>query len=219
MSHRSTTSTAHLTRFLAPMALALVLAASVVTIVGGRSHAQTQIDISGDWGVVATITVPPDIVRDVVLTTECLLLIVQDDRSLSAAMACQGFGGGGRLIGSIDDAAAFSLPGDVAIISVELSGTVSDDEQSIEGTFSIAKASGTFSGRRIASLWGDADCNRIVTSVDALLVLQVHGRVVHGVLPRCSEFADVNVDGRVNSVDALLIQQREAGLIDRLPAL
>lgn len=211
---RSCSSFLRTTRYLVPIGVALALTASVFTIIGGRSHAQTPIDISGDWAVAATVILP-----DFFATTQCLLFIVQGDRSLSAAMACQGAGGGGRLMGSIDDAAAFNLSGNVASISVELSGTVSDDERTIEGTFSIAEASsGTFSGNRIGSLWGDADCNHSVTSVDTLLVLQVHGRVLD-LLPRCREFADVNVDGSVNSVDALLIQQREAGLIDRLPAL
>ncbi len=210
---RSCSSFPRPTRFLVAMGLALALTASAFTIVGGRSHAQTQIDISGDWRVATTIMLP-----DFFAETQCLLFIVQRERSLSAAMACQGAGGGGRVMGSIDDAAAFSLSGNVGSVSVELSGTVSAEGRSMNGTFSIGEASGTFSGRRMGSVWGDADCNNSVTSVDALLVLQVHGRLPD-VLPRCREFADVNVDGSVNSVDALLIQQREAGLIDRLPAL
>ena len=62
---------------------------------------------------------------------------------------------------------------------------------------------------------GDADCNGFVTSIDALVILQVLAGLLDFL--SCEAFADVNVDGELTSVDALLILQFIAGLIDSLP--
>ena len=48
----------------------------------------------------------------------------------------------------------------------------------------------------------------------ALLILQFHGNLIDS-LPN-SESADVNGDGRINSLDALLFLQFDAGLLDSL---
>jgi hypothetical protein len=59
---------------------------------------------------------------------------------------------------------------------------------------------------------GDANCDGLVTSRDAALVLQYEARLIRS-LP-CPELADVNDDGRINSIDALLIKQIVARLIE-----
>ncbi len=58
---------------------------------------------------------------------------------------------------------------------------------------------------------GDANCDGIVSSLDAVLVLQVDA----GLLDRapCHIQADASFDGIVNSLDAAIILQREAGLL------
>ena len=58
---------------------------------------------------------------------------------------------------------------------------------------------------------GDANCDGVVTSLDAVIVLQVDA----GLLDRapCHEQADASFDGLVNSLDAAIILQREAGLL------
>lgn len=61
------------------------------------------------------------------------------------------------------------------------------------------------------SLVGDADCNGAVNSRDALLVLQFEAGLIDS-LP-CMELADVNEDGRIDSIDAGLIKQIDAGLL------
>jgi len=61
------------------------------------------------------------------------------------------------------------------------------------------------------SLVGDADCNGLVNSRDALLVLQFEAGLIDS-LP-CMELADVNEDGRIDSIDAGLIKQIDAGLL------
>lgn len=62
---------------------------------------------------------------------------------------------------------------------------------------------------------GDVNCNDLVDSVDALLVLQYNASLVGG-LP-CLSVADVNEDGSVTAIDAVLILQYAASLIDNLP--
>ncbi len=58
---------------------------------------------------------------------------------------------------------------------------------------------------------GDANCDGVVSSLDAVIVLQVDA----GLLDRapCHIQADASFDGIVNSLDAAIILQREAGLV------
>ncbi len=58
---------------------------------------------------------------------------------------------------------------------------------------------------------GDANCDGVVSSLDAVIVLQVDA----GLLDRapCHTQADASFDGLVNSLDAAIILQREAGLL------
>jgi alpha-tubulin suppressor-like RCC1 family protein len=62
---------------------------------------------------------------------------------------------------------------------------------------------------------GDADCNGLVNSIDAALVLQSVAGLIVSLL--CPENADANEDGTINAIDAALILQYGAGLIDGLP--
>lgn len=65
---------------------------------------------------------------------------------------------------------------------------------------------------RVAALQlGDVDCSNQVTSVDAALLLQLHGGLIP-TLP-CGENADARTDGKIDSRDATLILQYVAGLI------
>ena len=63
---------------------------------------------------------------------------------------------------------------------------------------------------------GDVDCNGVVTSIDAALILQKVVGFVNA-LP-CEEAADVNGDGFITSIDALLTLQYVAGFLHTLPA-
>ena len=58
---------------------------------------------------------------------------------------------------------------------------------------------------------GDVDCDGFVTSVDALLILQLRADLISS-LP-CPENGDVNGDGEISVVDAALILQIAAGLL------
>ena len=63
--------------------------------------------------------------------------------------------------------------------------------------------------------FGDVNCDRTVTSIDAALILQ-YGAGLLGSLD-CHGNADVNEDGVVNAIDAALILQHVAGLIGTMP--
>lgn len=62
---------------------------------------------------------------------------------------------------------------------------------------------------------GDASCDGLVNSVDALLILQL----IAGLLEAfsCDADVDANGDGRVDSLDAALVLQFDAGFVDSLP--
>ena len=67
-------------------------------------------------------------------------------------------------------------------------------------------------GRADASnLFGDVDCNEIVSSIDAALILQLDAALI-GSLP-CENKSDLDEDGTTDSTDALTILQFEAQLI------
>ena len=57
---------------------------------------------------------------------------------------------------------------------------------------------------------GDVNCDRIVTSLDAILVLQFNAALIQAL--SCEAGADVNRDGSVDANDAALILRMQAGL-------
>ena len=63
-----------------------------------------------------------------------------------------------------------------------------------------------------AASGGDANCNGVINSIDATLILQFDAGLVDSL--QCPGFADVNWDHHVNAVDATIILQIGAGLLD-----
>jgi hypothetical protein len=61
---------------------------------------------------------------------------------------------------------------------------------------------------------GDADCNGVANAIDAALALQDNAGFAD---VECPSGADVNGDGRIDSLDASLILQYTASLINHLP--
>jgi hypothetical protein len=63
-------------------------------------------------------------------------------------------------------------------------------------------------------LYGDANCDHTVNSVDSAVVLQASAGLVSA--PPCPATADVNGDQSFNSLDSVLILQFSAGLLTYL---
>jgi hypothetical protein len=66
------------------------------------------------------------------------------------------------------------------------------------------------------STTGDANCDGLVTAIDAALILQRVAGLL-GTLP-CEDAADVNGNGDIDSIDAALVLQRVAGLLPAFPS-
>ena len=62
---------------------------------------------------------------------------------------------------------------------------------------------------------GDANCDNVVASDDATIILQLVAALLDAV--ECEEVADVNSDGTLDAIDAALILQIVVGLL-RVPA-
>lgn len=62
---------------------------------------------------------------------------------------------------------------------------------------------------------GDVDCSGVVTSIDAVLILQFDVALIDSL--SCQSLADVSGDGATTAVDATLILEFAAGLLDALP--
>lgn len=63
---------------------------------------------------------------------------------------------------------------------------------------------------------GDVQCDGVINSIDATLLLQVSAGFVSSL--GCSQNADVSRDARIDSIDAALILQFDAGLLAHLPS-
>jgi hypothetical protein len=62
---------------------------------------------------------------------------------------------------------------------------------------------------------GDANCDLLVNSIDAVLILQYNSGLIDA-LP-CPGGADADGNGGVDTIDAALVLQFHAGLLTRLP--
>ena len=62
---------------------------------------------------------------------------------------------------------------------------------------------------------GDVNCDNLIDSVDALLVLQLEAALIQGLI--CNVNGDVNLDNEIDPLDATLILQFIAGFFPTLP--
>ena len=118
--------------------LLIAVAAAVVLFAALSGRAEAHIDISGDW----------NIALDGTISVRCTVAIVQTGTELFAAANC-GIGSG-DFRGSIDAASgSFDLSG-LIVFSVVLTGTASEEGNSISGTWTTVPPgySGTFTGNR-----------------------------------------------------------------------
>ena len=193
--------------------VAVAVLVVVATSVGEGIAADVPPDVSGDWSVTLSIEV-----EGWTYYTSCLLYLDQEIDVISGPMACAD-AGSGHVEGKIDKAGAFEFSANDPPLPSTVVGTVSLDDV-LQGTWRLLDiSSGYFGARRPAvAQWGDASCDYEVNGGDAVRLLQevAEARLVPA---RCSWYADVNVDGIISAIDALLILQREAGLLDRLPVV
>lgn len=143
------------TRILALVGLLAILAAS--TIAFGRSHAQTQIDISGDWNI--------ELVGDLQLS--CTAVITQLGAEFSMEVSCLSLGRG-TFAGSVDtETGDFTASGALLGIDVALVGVASADGESIAGAWdSVIGFSGTFAGVRKGALETPTPLPTLASPVD-----------------------------------------------------
>jgi hypothetical protein len=181
-------------------------------------------DISGDWSLTLRPDQPPPAFSFV-----CHSSIRQVDTNVLAAIACED-AGTGLLSGTYDDAMqSFQLSGEMSflgshLMDLSMIGEKDDGLLAVSGQWTgvlnVVTYSGTFTGQQGHSfsdgLWGNANCADLSNSVDALLSLQREARLLP-FTPRCWVYADVNLNGDLDSLDADLILQHEGGLIDVLP--
>jgi len=62
---------------------------------------------------------------------------------------------------------------------------------------------------------GDANCDRSVDSIDALMMLQLTAGLIPS-LP-CQQEADTDGDGQITAIESALVLQFAAGLLPALP--
>ena len=106
-----------------------------------------------------------------------------------------------------------SIPATATPTNTGIAATATPTNTHVPPTATVAPptATPTPSGRP-----GDANCDGLVDSRDALVVLQLSAGLTD-VLP-CVQNADANGDGQINALDAAVILQYDAGLIHSLPA-
>ena len=186
------------------------------------------LDLTGDW----PMSLSPE---------GCILYLEQAGVALTGAAACAG-DWPKRLTGTVDpDQNAFEIIWTLgSTIDIRMEGTAEYSQFSrswfyisgtIDWSFSSDLLPRGFSSYRLSgSIWGYPDCMPATTvgpftrppphnrAMDALFLAQFDAQLVDfGGL--CLALCDVNLDQHVDSRDAMLILQVEAGLIPRLPVL
>jgi len=209
-----------LLRLLLPAAL--VAAAVVLLRAGASGTVAPEIDVTGRWNL--ELTGP--------FTTACETQFTQNGTGLTADWLCEP---GLEFTGTIkedDSGVEFEITGTVLSVLVTAEGTVSQDGNSASGTWS----GGGFDGEFTAERKLDATVTPTPSSTPAappatstppsatatatkpatVAPTPAHTPTPAPVTPH---FGDVNCDGTINSIDATLVLQYGAGLIDTLPCL
>lgn len=105
----------------------ILVAVSLLAVLGPATPAQAQINISGAWDF-EVLGFGPEAIP-------CPSIIVQTDATFTIDTECENIGQG-TFVGEIDvETGEFTASGDIAGIPIELAGTASQDGELIEGTW------------------------------------------------------------------------------------
>jgi hypothetical protein len=196
----------------------------------GHAKASSEPDIVGEWGFHSFWGI-----RDYYTEFLCIGSLVRDDPDWVLRMSCQGAGGFIDLRGSLDASKqTMSMSGTLDTgAQLALDGTLdTSPNPSVQARWTfgnVPEANGWMVGARGLAGRGMVTCprsppilphlqpapRRTPNSADALLIEQFAADFVDD-LP-CLYLGDVNIDGRVDAVDAQLVLQYTAGLIEHFP--
>ncbi len=163
----------------------------------------------------------------------CVVYLEQNEPAVAGGIACKLEETAVRIDGTVNVAGeSMGLNWeDPGFGSFELEGSRSEDGRELTGTYTLSllpEVTNSFTmTRTFANYWGSITCqsvgplprSRVINgSLAALYALGLQDRIPSSYYS-CVAILDVNVNGEVDALDALLILQREAGLIPRLPVL
>jgi hypothetical protein len=211
----------------------VLLAGLLVGLVIGSSpsvplRAGDNPDTSGEWGFYLLARNQPSFT--------CIASLVQREADLTVPMSCDRLGFV-ELTGTYQEVdGTFEVAGDASGAELSLSGTTRDpDPSSVDasGAWSLIftrpniHIEGELHGLHELAHRGLVRCQDLgtgypsrprleATAVDAALILQWTAHLPFG-MP-CLYLGDTNLDGEVNSIDALLILEYTAGVIEHFPA-
>ena len=204
---------------LRPLVLIAIIVALAVGVAAQPANTQEESDIPADWVFFLTPA-------NSALGPVCVAWIQQEGSALSGALGCS-VSSAGRISGTVSDTgeAIFSARSGPSVYAFQTSGPL---DRAFVGTWERDDLSGTFAADWTTPRWADMNCDGSVSSLDAHFILTGHigticramsGHLYFDVPNPFRSGADVNLDGRRDSRDALLILQLDAGLLERLPVL
>ena len=120
----------------------ILVAVSLLAVLGPATPAQAQIDISGAWDF-EILGFGPEAIP-------CPSMIVQNGATFTIDVECRNIGFG-DFVGDIDvETGEFTASGTIASLPIELAGTASPDGETIEGTWDASSIglSGTLTATR-----------------------------------------------------------------------
>ena len=105
----------------------ILVAVSLLAVLGPATPAQAQIDISGEWNF-EILGFGPEAIA-------CPSTIEQTDATFTVDTSCTDLGFG-TFVGEIDvETGEFTATGNITGMPIELAGTASQDGETIEGTW------------------------------------------------------------------------------------
>jgi hypothetical protein len=196
------------------------------------TKADQEDTLAGEWFFTITARIVSG--RELPLTLEregCIASMVEQDAGWNVPMSCSGSAGRVQFTAEIDQGVGTArIEGEVFGTEIEAEGTLEKGSRNcVDAVWSHAGASETIdftvSGCQERGNRGFVRCTLLnvpvpvapMGSKDAMIILLREAELPVTHQNYCMYRGDVNVDGEINSVDAHLILQHEAGLIEQFP--